>query len=605
MKAFRSVLTTLGLFRLPIIIAACIGLHLVLQSVFLLTNWANWASIVGVLIGSIQLAKNTYHSIKEKQIALDYVAIAAIAIALYGQYFLVANVIILMLSGGYALESYGVATAKRSLTALIDRIPHDVHLWTHGQIGRLIPVKDVEIGQEIAIRKGEVIPLDGILSSTYAETDESSITGEPYLLEKQTGDQIRSGTVNVGDLIVVRVTTNDQNSTYNTIIKMVRETQQEKSPMIRLADQYSLVFLGFTFVLAIFAYVISHDIGRVLSVLVIATPCPLILATPIALMGGVSAGSRRNIIIKRLSSLEVLARVTTLVFDKTGTLTLGKPTVVNIIPSDPSLDVETLIGISAAIERNSLHPLAKAIVNYAKINNIPPVTVTHLHEKIGFGIYGTVDTATFHLSKIVGSEGMSIGLFDSQNTILLQFEFEDRVKSDSHSVLKSFDLAGHQLFMFTGDKKHRAEALVANFPVPVTVVAECTPDEKKDRIVELRNQGKITAMIGDGINDSPALAAADVGMVFSHDEQTASTDAADIVFLGGNLGLVLDATILATSTIRVAKQCIWFGIGASAIGMIAATLGFIPPIIGAILQEAIDVVVILYALRTSFISFKN
>ena len=265
---------------------------------------------------------------------------------------------------------------------------------------------------------------------------------------------------------------------------------------------------------------------------------------------------------------------------------------------------EYYLAVAAAIERNSLHPLAKAITEYARQQPIPLLKADNVREQIGFGIFADVDGHPYRLSKVAESLGMSIGLFSGQGEELAYFEFEDELRSDSKEVLGKLSQRGLQLYLFTGDKKTRANELADKLGVPIVVEAECSPERKKERIEELRNKGIVTVMIGDGINDAPALAAADIGMVFSHNDQTASTDAADVVFLGGDLALVLDAIQLAMDTVRVAKHCIFFGIGASVVGMGFAAFGMIPPIVGAVLQEIIDVVVILYALRTSVFLIK-
>lgn len=587
-------------FITPIAVALCILVHVILQHLFGLHFWADIATWLGTAIGSVQLLKNTAISIKEKRLALDYIAIMAIVVALLGHYYLVSTVIALMLSGGYSLEDYGMATAKQSLTALINRIPTAVQLWENDHISGDCPIAEVQVGQQILVRKGEVVPLDGTLLSAETELDESSITGEPYLMEKHQNDAIRSGTVNIGNPIVISVTATAKNSTYHHIIAMVLSAQHEKSPMIRMADRYSGLFILLTVGIAGVTYILTQDMSRVLAVLVIATPCPLILATPIALMGGVSSASKRHTIIKDLASIEILSKVTTLIFDKTGTLTLGKPFVSKFTCFNTAQSALDLISAASAIERNSLHPLAKAIVVYAKDQKAPTVFAQDITEKIGTGISGTIDKTTYTLSKKPNSQGMTIGIYDPNQTLLAEFEFEDHLKTDSHSTLHKLHKTGLNLFLFTGDQPQRTHELLDPLGLPFTIEANCSPTEKKEKIAALKQKGCVTAMIGDGINDAPALAAADVGMVFSHDEQTAATDAANIVFLGGDLNLVLETLTLSKHTIKIAKQCILFGIGASTIGMAAAAMGYLPPIWGAILQEVIDITVILYALRTSF-----
>jgi len=503
-----------------------------------------------------------------------------------------------MISSGRTLEDYGVSQAKKSLTKLAERIPNEVFLWKNGKIGEKIKIDEVKKGEEIVIRKGEVIGLDGVLISKDGLTDESSLTGEPYTIEKIEGDPIRSGTINVGDLIVVKVVKEQKDSTYNKIVAMVKNAQDEKSPMVRMADKYSGVFTIVTLLITGFAYVSSgFDLIRALAVLAIATPCPLIIATPIALLGGVNAASKKNIIVKKLASLEILSRAQALIFDKTGTITLGRPIVVKFKNQSKYEDLD-ILAISEGIERNSLHPLAKAVVEYAKLNKAKIIHADNIAEKIGQGILGTVNGKTYKLAKMESKEGMTIGIYE-KNILLAFFRFEDEIKKESKTIIQTLKNKGFELFIFTGDKKEAAEKLVESLGLEVTVKAECTPEDKQKGIQELKKQGKITAMVGDGINDAPALALADVGMVFSNEEQTAASEAADLVFLGGNFSLVVDSMNIAKRTIYIAKQSIFVGIGISILGMVFASLGFITPIAGAFLQEGIDVAVIINALRAS------
>jgi heavy metal translocating P-type ATPase len=431
-----------------------------------------------------------------------------------------------------------------------------------------------------------------------SEKDESSLTGEPYTIEKIGGDPIRSGTINVGNLIVVRVLKEQKDSTYNKIVDMVKNAQDEKSPMVRMADKYSGYFTIVSLLITGFSYVFSgFDLTRALAVLAIATPCPLIIATPIALLGGVNAASKKNIIVKKLASIEVLARAQALIFDKTGTITLGKPIVIEFKNQSKYKDLH-LLAISESIERNSLHPLAKAIVGYARIKNAKIIHAHDIAEKIGQGILGTVDGLTYRMAKMESTEGMSIGIYEKEK-LLGFFRFEDEIKKESKEIIQTLKNKGFELFIFTGDKKEAADKLVKNLGLDVIIKAECTPEDKQRGIMELKKQGKVTAMVGDGINDAPALALADVGMVFSNEEQTAASEAADLVFLGGNFSLVVDSMNIAKKTVYIAKQSIFFGIGLSITGMILASFGLIPPIGGAFIQEAIDVIVIVNALRAS------
>ena len=587
----------LNTFRIPAIVLLGIILYVIL--LFLkFDSVAVLIALFAILLGSYRLFYETASSILKKQFALDYIAILAILVSLATQEYLVAAILALMISSGRTLEDYGVSQAKKSLTKLAERIPDEVILWKNGKMAEKIKIEKIKKGDEIVIRKGEVIGLDGILISKDGLTDESSLTGEPYTIEKIQGDPIRSGTINIGDLIVLKVTKEQKDSTYNKIVEMVKNAQEEKSPMVRLADKYSGVFTIVTLGVTGFAYVYSgFDLIRALAVLAIATPCPLIIATPIALLGGVNAASKKNIIVKKLASLEILSRAQALIFDKTGTITLGKP-IVTEFKNQSKLDDLEILAISESIERNSLHPLAKAVVEYAKLNKAKIIHANNIQEKIGQGISGIVDGKTYRLAKMESREGMTIGIYE-KNELLAFFRFTDEIKKESKAVIQTLKNKGFELFIFTGDKKEAAQKLVQELGLEVTVKAECTPEDKQNGIQELKKRNKITAMVGDGINDAPALALADVGMVFSNDEQTAASEAADLVFLGGNFSKVLDSMNIAKRTISIAKQSIFVGIGISVLGMIFASLGFIKPIEGAFLQEAIDVAVIINALRAS------
>lgn len=583
-------------FRIPIFVLLGIFVYLFL-SFLKLTPLSIIVALVATAVGSYKLFRDIIKSILKKQLALDYVAILAIAVALSAGEHIVALIIALMIATGRTLEEYGVAAAKNSLTKLIDRIPNSVSVWKNGEVIKKEIVSKVKIGEEILIRRGEVIGLDGILASQTGLTDESSLTGEPYAIDKIQGDAIRSGTINVGNPIVLKITKEAADSTYRKIIDMVKRAQGEKAPLVRLADRYSVFFTFLTLVIAGFAYLLDGNMDSVLAVLVIATPCPLILATPIALMGGISAAAGKKIIIKKLSNIEVLSRIKAVIFDKTGTITLGKPKVASFKILNKNYEEKNLLSISEALERNSLHPLAKTIVGFAKIKNSPIFHAEKVKEIIGSGIEGIISNKKYSLSKLK-EEGMAIGIYEGKNLLAI-FRFEDEIKKESKTILSYLKNLGLELFIFTGDKKANAEKVAKEIGGNITVKAECSPEDKKEGIEALKKEGKATAMIGDGINDAPALAFADVGMVFANDEQTAASEAADIVFLGGDFSLVMDSFKIAKKTIGIALQSIRWGIGLSVVGMIFASFGLIPPIAGAFLQEAIDVAVILNALRAS------
>lgn len=586
------------IFYAPLIVLAGIIVSLLLDA-FHAPPVFGTILLLGVIVyGSYGLFFETYQALRERRFALDYIAITAILLGVVTGNYLVAAIIVLMLSGGTTLEKYGMEQAKSSLTALADRIPNSVLLADGEGVGEAIPIDLVKVGQHIYVRRGEVIPLDGVLVSKLGLADESTLTGEPYEMEKRHGDVVRSGTVNIGNAMIVEVTHERAHSTYAKIVAMVQAAQEEKSPFIRLADRYSVIFTIITYSIATGAYLLSGSWDRVLSVLVIATPCPLILATPIALMGGVSAAARRRIIMKRLVTIEALSRITDVIFDKTGTITLGKPTVERIEIKNATVTKKEIMSIAAGIERSSIHPLAKAVVLYVKEQGFKSVLATDIHEEIGQGISGKVDNKTYTLQKAGGEEGMAIDVMCGKST-LARIHFEDHIKKESKKTIEQLNKLGLAIHIYTGDKQHAADRIGTQLGIPLTIKAQCSPEDKQNGIIALQKEGRVTAMVGDGINDAPALAMADVGMVFSHEEQTAASEAADVVFLGGDFESVIDTVKISKRTIHIATQSIVAGIGISTVGMLIAAFGFIPAVVGAFVQEAIDIMVIFNALRAS------
>jgi heavy metal translocating P-type ATPase len=582
-------------FRLPIIVTLGLFTYLIL----ILWNFSTPAiivSIITIIIGSYKLLLETYEDIKNRQFGLDYIAILAIVVSLVTHEYLVGIILALMIASGRNLEEYAASSAKRSLTELSERIPHDV-LVLYDNKTATKRVRDVKVDEIIVVRKGEVVPLDGVLLSHSATVDESSLTGEALFVEKYKGDILRSGIINVQNVINIKVTKEEKNSTYHQIVLLVEHAQSEKAPLVRLADKYSIYFTLITLALSLLALFLHGTLESILAVLVVATPCPLILATPVALIGGMNAQAKKRIIIKQLASIEALARVTTIVFDKTGTITLGKPTVRKLEITDKNYSKSQLLSAISAIERNSLHPLAKAIVAFAK--DAPHVNAKNVKEIIGQGIEGVVNNASYTLKSLPNSSSqMRIGVF-AQSKQVATLYFTDEIKSESKETLTNLERLKLKVMILTGDKYEVAKELVEKLKLSIDTKAELTPEGKQNEISALKKQGEVVAMVGDGINDAPALALSDVGMVFANEEKTASSEAADIVLLGGDFSSVLYSLLSSRRTIAIARQSILAGIGMSILCMIAASFGLIPPLIGALLQEGIDVAVILNALRAS------
>ena len=594
----KKIISLLNSFKIPAVVLLGIILYLVFFY-FHFFLFANFVIFTVIILGSYGLFKETFISLTEKQFALDYIAILAIIVGVLTHEYLVASILALMVASGRNLEEYGVTQAKKSLTSLVDRIPTDVTLWKNNKPDDKEKIGNVAVGTLIFIKKGEVVGLDGVLLSEGAEVDESSLTGEPYFIEKVQGDIIRSGVINIGQPMVIKVTKTENDSTYKNIINLVKQAEVEKSPFVRLADKYSNVFTLITFFIAGFSYIFSgFDLSRVLAVLAVATPCPLIIATPIALLGGVNASAKRKIIVKKLSSLEVLSKTNAILFDKTGTITLGTPKLTEIHIQDKKYSEELVLSIAEAIERSSLHPLGKALVLEAKEKHVKVLPAENIQENVGNGISGDVTGKKYTLSKLTGGNGMAIELLHNKKTVAV-FYFEDEIKEQSKSTISHLLSKGYFLKILTGDKKEAAEKMVQALGISLDIKAECTPEDKQKEIEALKKRGLITAMVGDGINDAPALALSDVGIAFSNEEQTAASEAADIVVLGGSFAMILEGLQIAKKTVLIAKQSILWGIGLSIAAMVFASVGIVPPIFGAGLQEAIDVAVILNALRAS------
>lgn len=583
-------------FSIPIFVLLSILISLVLYSFLISRELITILLLITILIGSLELIKETLESLLKKRFALDYIAILAISTGVIAGEYLVATVIVLMLSGGNSLERYAMNKAKESLGKLIDRIPNKVSLVNNDEV-KIIKIEEAKIGDIILVKKGEVIPLDGELLSESALIDESTLTGEADPKEKLAGFFLRSSTINIGEAIQIKVKTEEKDSTYKKIIEMVREAQEEKSPIVRLADKYSVIFTIITFIIATIAFILSKgDINRILAVLVIATPCPLILATPIALIGGINSAARKQIIIKRGGALEILAKVSAIVFDKTGTITIGKPKLDDIEILDKAYTSLDCLSIAASIEANSLHPYAKAIIQKATHEKVKLFRPEKVKERLGVGISALINNKEYTLSRSTGQGDM---VMSHNNKDIAIFHFRDYQKPGSEKVLSMLTNSKIKLLMFTGDRYDKAKKLTDSLGIKIDIHADLTPEGKKEGITNLKQEGEVTAMIGDGINDAPALAMADVGMVFSNDEDTASSEAADVVFLNGDITAVSSALFISKLTINIAMQSILFGIGLSVIGMIFASFGLIIPLAGAFIQEAIDVAVIFNALRTS------
>jgi heavy metal translocating P-type ATPase len=556
---------------------------------------------------------SSVRALLDRRLGVDLVAVLAIAIALVLGEALAAVIIAVMLTGGAVLEQLAVRRARRSLTALLGRAPRSAHRCV-GDAVVTVDVAEVAVGDRLLIKPGEVIPADGLLVSSGAVLDESALTGEARPVEVIAGSQLHSGGSNAGGPFEMRVTLPPGESTYAGIVRLVSAAEQSRAPFVRLADRYAAGFLLITLVLAGLAWLVSHDPVRALAVLVVATPCPLILAAPTALISGVSHAARHGILIKGGGPLEALARVELVLLDKTGTITAARPQVV-AVESLGALSTDEIVRLAASVELVSVHPFAPAIVAAAQSRALVPRFPVDAREQMGTGISGEVDgrhVAVGQLAWVIGDapppaalrsvalrtaiEGSSAVYVSVDRVLVGALIVQDPIRPEAPRVLRQLRRLGiRSIHMVTGDHRDVAD-LVADAVGIDRVFAERTPQEKVEVLARVGADG-VTAMIGDGVNDAPALALADVGVAIGARGATVASEAADVVLTSDRLeGLVL-AIRIAQRTRRIAVQSVTAGIGLSVLAMAFAAAGYITPVAGAVLQEGIDLLVIANALR--------
>ncbi len=572
---------------------------------------------VTLFIFSIPLWLDIISDLRQKKWGVDIIAgVALISAFLFGEY-LTGSVILLMLSGGEALEYYAMRRARKELSGLLSRMPQVVHL-EEGALLRDVPIDSVSVNDIVIVKAKEVIPVDGSVIEGSSLVDESALTGESLPIEKVSGSNVFSGSQNQDGLLKIRVLTPASQSRFEQIKKLVTEAENLRSPIVRLADRVSVYFTLITFTLGICAWLLSGDSLRVLSVLVVATPCPLLLATPIALISGMSRSAKRGVIVKNGSAIETLSRARSFIFDKTGTITLGTPRVMNFILFG-ALEKEEFLQISGSLELLSGHILARAIVAYLKETGIVVERPKEFQEFFGGGVGGMVQGKKYFFGTLAFLKKNTIRISDnaakedlkahtentitaflsSETEVLGMFLFADELREESRALFLEIEKDGvERIVILTGDKYPIAERIARQVGVR-EFCAECLPDDKLKKVQEIKASHSPLVMVGDGINDAPALAIADVGIVLGSESATIASDSADIVIMGGRIDRVHDAFEIAKKSMRIAKQSIAVGMTLSIVLMILAAFGFIQPVRGALFQEVIDVLVILNALRAS------
>src|SRR5450432_3321814 len=559
------------------------------------------------------LAFSIARDLSAGRFGVDVIALVSMSAALALGQPLAGAVVALMYSGGNVLEDIAVARAEHDLRSLVDRAPREAHRRVEGRIEE-VPIGAIAVGDQLLVHAGEVVPVDGIVTSSAATIDESALTGEPIPVIKARGAAILSGSLNVGETFELTVSAAAGESTYAGIVQLVTAAQTAKAPFVRLADRYALIFLPVTLALAFVAWLISGERIRSLAVLVAATPCPLILAAPVAFIAGVAQAARRGILVKGGGPLEALARAHTVLFDKTGTLTVGGARLLSVEVAPGEMADEVLM-LGASLEQASHHVIADAIVQAGTERGLRLKVPEQVRESMGSGLHGMIEGRQIaagsrdmifpggHVTEwasrairraswrsalivFVAVEGRPIG------ALLLA----DELRSDTPRAIRLLREAGvARIVMVTGDRAAAAQAIGAALDLDA-VLADRVPSDKVDAV---RSEQRLhpTIMVGDGINDAPALASADVGVALGARGASASSEAADVVILADRLDRVGEAIMIAQRARHIAVESIIAGMALSIVAMLAGTFGWLTPVPAAIIQEVIDVAVILNALR--------
>jgi len=573
---------------------------------------AAYVFAAGTAVVLVALIVIIIRSLLRGSVGLDIVAAISMAGSLALGEWVAGNVVALMFAGGQVLEAYAKARARKDMTALISRAPRRARRY-HGREIEDISVDLIRPGDLLLIRPGDVLPVDGQLSSDEALFDESVMTGEAAPVPHKKGDELLSGITNLGGAVDLVAVTDVRESAFAAIIRMVEEAEAQKAPMARLADRHALSFLVFTIVLAALAFLQSGDAVRALAVFVVATPCPLILAVPVAIVAGLSRAAKQGVLVKHGGALETLASVKTILFDKTGTLTRGEPILSEVMVA-PGFDRASVLSKAGALCQGSTHVVSSALVHAAAEQgslSAPQMIVESAGEGVSGQVEGTsVAVGTFpYVARmstpdgwhpvardLVAAETGLVAAIAIDGKISGLARFIDAVRPEAAEILaklKKMKIA--RCILLTGDRREVAETIARGLPFD-QVIAEATPAGKVEAVIHEKKRA-VTAMVGDGVNDAPALAAADVGIAMGVRGAGAPAEAADIILLVDRLDALPDAILIARRSFLIARQSVYAGLGLSALGMIFAALGYLQPVEGAVLQEFIDVAVILNALR--------
>ncbi|MFZ2210389.1 MAG: heavy metal translocating P-type ATPase [Lactococcus raffinolactis] len=558
-------------------------------------------TIAGAIL-AISMFIEMIKTLRSGRYGVDLLAIIAIISTLViGQYW-ASLIIIVMLVGGESLEDYAAHRASRELHKLLENSP----TFAHKKVGDSYedtPIDAIEIDDVFLVKASEVVPIDGVVLEGDSWFDESSLTGESEPVTKAIGDDVLSGIINGETAVLIQASKKASDSQYQKIVQLVKESEATPAQFVRLADRYAVPFTIVSLLIAGAAWLISGDMTRFAEVLVVASPCPLILAAPIAFVGGMSRSSRNGLLVKNGTTIEKLSLAKTVAFDKTGTLTTGILQVKSITPEKTEHSEDDLLQIAAALEIGSNHILAKSLVKLATEKDLALLAVADLRESTGLGLSGVIDNKTYRIGRanFANAEDEKVNgtaVFISEDDVFIgKILFEDKIRPESQHVIERLKAQDVQhILMLTGDNQKTAELVAGELGI-TEMHAGLMPSEKIGILKELPETHRPMVMVGDGVNDAPALALSDVGIALGASGSTVASESADVVVLRNDLNLVPESIKISRETMKVAKEAVLIGIFICIALMLIASTGILPAIIGALLQEVIDTVSILYALK--------
>lgn len=560
--------------------------------------------IASGLVGLVPATTWLIKDIRNKTMGSDVLAVLSLLSTLLTGELFAASVIAVMLASGRVLETWAVGQAERQLKALLARMPRTVNRVLVGGGLEQIKIEEIAVGDRLLIRSGEITPADGVLALA-ATLDESALTGEPLPVQRAVGDQVSSGVLNAGAPFEFVASSTSENSTYEGIIKLVRAAQAQSAPGVRLANKWAIRFVPVALVVAALAWIISGDIDRAVAVLVAATPCPLILAVPIAIVAGLSQSAKNGAVIKGGGILERLSRTETVLLDKTGTLTHGGPAISQVC-AGPGVTDDEVIALAASVDQYSPHVVAQAIVEYAKVKNLPLLPCSDIEEVAGHQISGLVNGARITVGQLTVDRPAWLSFstplmvaVTKDGELIGVIGLEDPIRPESKAMISALRAAGvAHIALVTGDRDETAQNVAKALGI-TEVYSQSTAHDKLTitRSAMERATGTVV-VVGDGINDAPALAAAHVGVAMGARGATAASEAADVIIVDDSIDRLIRAITIAKRARGKALQAAGIGMALSLIIMGTGAFGITSASQGAVAQEAIDVVAILWALTT-------